>query len=343
MTIQPIAPPSDIAPASTLDDSRLSPSQAMQTISASFGAFLRQGHLASRASKASICPAMERCFLALLKEELDPVLASDVQSLLLRFEGLSPAEIHSAKRWRNTLAFSRNPSKVGRELGQAKVFFGIQFANVAAIMLADRIDATYTRESQNKSDGFDEERQCLALAVKASKGAEPCWARLPMAAAAIMANLDQAKLLVKEGLPAGGPNAMGQSALLAFVKSSRTRFEYASATCLGNAEAFLAFLLANGAKPNETFGVDQASRFQNLPLMQAEAASNWSVAARLIEAGADGFARESPETACIFERLVANKRCPLASQSQAALDRRDLDDCASLPVAIDGARKPRGL
>lgn len=342
MTIQPIAYPSDIAPSSTLDN-HLSQPQDMQNIQPSFGSVLRQDSLASRARKASTCSAMERSFLALLKEELEQGLARDVQALLLRFEGLSPAELHSAKRWRNTLAFSRNPSKVGRELGQAKAFFGGQFANVAAIMLADRIDVTDARDSQNKSDGFDEERQCLALAIKASKGAEPCWARLPMAEAAILADLDLAKLLVKEGFPIGGPSAMGQSALLAFVKNSRARFEYASVKCVASAEAFLAFLLANGAEPNETFGVDQASRFQNLPLMQAQAASNWSVAAKLIEAGADGFARESPGTACIFERLVAHKRCPLASLSQAALDRRDLDACATSPMAREGARKPRGL
>lgn len=344
MTILPGHIPSDSisidASASTsIAAKMLLPPEKAQAIASAFGAFQRMAEVTNRVRKASICETMERCFLEFLNKHLDPELAIHVESMLARFEGLSAAELAQARRWRNTLAFSRNPTKVGRDLAQAKVLFGLQFADVAAILLADRLDAAHSRESQSQSDGFDEERQCLALAIKACKGAKQCWALLSVGSAAKMMDVELAKHLIKEGFPVAGANAMGQAPIGMFA-GSRALWR---GDPVDRAEAMLALLLSHGAGANESYGADARMRFSNLPLRQAQLAFKWSLADKLMDAGADGFAQESLEAACILEQLAADARCPLALKSQAILDQRDLAADISLPKAPESARKPRVL
>lgn len=277
--------------------------------------------------------------MGFLNKGLSPELAAQVELMLALCERMSLAERQQARGWGNTLALSRNPSKVGRDLAQAKALFGEQFANIAAIFLAERLSSARCRESQSQSDGFDQERQCLALAIKAAKGAAPCWALLSVGEAASAVDVRLCRLLIKEGFPVAGANALGMAAIGMLAGSSAARNPIDDR----QPEEMLALLLSHGAGANEAFGVDEKTRFSNLPLRQAQKAYNWSVADKLLDAGADGFARESPGAPCIFEQLVANDRCPLGRRSQAILDQRRLGEEISSPMAPAGVRKPRAL
>lgn len=293
--------------------------------------FFRASAISSRARAASICSIMDRCFLALLQNRLDPSVAQQTASLLALFEGLSSFDRQAARRWHNTLTLSRNPSKVGRSLAQAKNFFGEHFSSIAAILLAERISRKSAREAQAQADSFEQDRQCLALAIKAAKDSPDCWKLLSVGEAVDLLDTSLAKTLLRHGFPAAGVCANGETCMSILAKSHSAWM----ANSLETAKETMGILLSNGCSPDDAAHSLNCPLFERLPLGQAISAQRWSMASLLLDAGADGFVREGPSSPMLLEQAAKSAPEDFGARCQSLLEQRELG------AAINSASLPR--